>query len=79
MVERAPTKKELAEHQQQLPWSWYPKVEIKKFYDHPSNGRLTITIGSRLVRDSKTKTAEEALLGVYSAESLERIWTELPR
>ena len=74
VVERAPTKKELAEHQQQL--RWYPKAKIKKFYDHPYNGRLTITIGSRQAKDSKTKTAEEALPGIFSAISLESAWAD---
>lgn len=74
VVEREPTKKELAEHQQQL--RWYPQAKIKKFYDHPYNGRLTITIGSRQAKDSKTKTAEEALPGVFSAISLESAWAD---
>lgn len=74
VVEREPTKKELAEHQQQL--RWYPKAKINKFYDHPYNGRLTTTIGSRQAKDSKTKTAEEALPGVFSAISLESAWAD---
>ncbi|MDO5511375.1 hypothetical protein [Corynebacterium sp.] len=74
VVERAPTKKELAEHQQQL--RWYPQAKIKKFYDHPYNGRLTVTIGSRQAKDTKTKTAEKALPGIFSAISLESAWAD---
>lgn len=72
IVEREPTKKEIAAHEDQL--RWYPDAKIKKFYDHPYNGKLTVTIGSYQVKDTKTRTAEASLPVVFSAMAVAQEW-----
>ncbi len=76
-VERVPTKDELRRHESEL--RWYPKAQLKTFYDHPYNGKILITIEGRQVKDTKRKTAEQRLPEIFATMSLERAWKQYDR
>lgn len=73
-VERPPTATEMQWHERTLQWS--PNAKLKKFYDHPKNGKLVITIGSKQAKDTKRWSVESALQKLFASLSLERAWDE---
>ncbi|MEJ5928220.1 hypothetical protein WG915_06265 [Corynebacterium sp. H128] len=73
-VERPATKKELAGFEDRK--RWYPKAELKKFYDHPYNGLLTITIGRYQAKDTKTRVAEDGFAKVLAGITLDQFWSD---
>lgn len=77
IVQREPTKQELEDHERDL--RWWPNARIKKFYDHPYTGNLTITIGKYQAKDSITRTAETSIPAVFTQITLSHCWVDYDR
>ena len=77
IVQREPTKQELEDHERDL--RWWPNARIKKFYDHPYTGNLTITIGKYQAKDSITRTAETSMPAVFAQITLSHCWVDYDR
>lgn len=73
-VERPASKKELADFERKQ--RWYPKAKLAKFYDHPYNGLLTVTIGRYQAKDTKTRKAEDAFAKVLAGIALDDFWSQ---